>query len=60
MWRNGIPALDIWVRAVRRNEWVETPTTPMRSQAFDLWCVEKNKQGWKQAYAEFKELTGQG
>jgi hypothetical protein len=26
----------------------------------DLWCVEKNKQGWKQAYAEFKELTGQG
>jgi hypothetical protein len=23
----------------------------------DLWCVEKNKQGWKQAYAEFKELT---
>lgn len=23
----------------------------------DLWCVEKNKQGWKQAYAEFKMLT---
>jgi hypothetical protein len=25
----------------------------------DLWCVEKNKQGWKQAYAEFKELIGE-
>jgi hypothetical protein len=25
----------------------------------DLWCVEKNKQGWKQAYAEYKELTGE-
>jgi hypothetical protein len=25
----------------------------------DLWCVEKNKQGWKQAYAEFKELMGE-
>jgi hypothetical protein len=36
---------------------------PGRSQTQiiqDLWCVEKNKQGWKQAYAEFKELTGQG
>ena len=26
----------------------------------DLWCVEKNRQGWKQAYSEFKELTGEG
>lgn len=25
----------------------------------DLWCVEKNKQGWKQAYAEYKDLTGE-
>ena len=36
---------------------------PGRSQTQiiqDLWCVGKNKQGWKQAYAEFKELIGQG
>jgi hypothetical protein len=26
----------------------------------DLWSVEKNKQGWKQAYAEYKELMGEG
>jgi high-affinity Fe2+/Pb2+ permease len=25
----------------------------------DLWCVEKNKTGWKQAYTEFKELMGE-
>ena len=25
----------------------------------DLWGVEKNKQGWKQAYCEYKELTGE-
>jgi hypothetical protein len=24
----------------------------------DLWSVEKNKAGWKQAYAEYKELMG--
>jgi hypothetical protein len=26
----------------------------------DLWYVEKNKAGWKQAYAEYKELMGEG
>jgi hypothetical protein len=26
----------------------------------NLWSVEKNKQGWKQAYAEYKELMGEG
>lgn len=26
----------------------------------DLWSVEKNKQGWKQAYAEYKELMREG
>ncbi|HEY9672738.1 MAG TPA: hypothetical protein V6D11_14935 [Waterburya sp.] len=25
----------------------------------DLWAVEKNKAGWKQAYAEYKELMGE-
>jgi hypothetical protein len=25
----------------------------------DLWSVEKNKAGWKQAYTEYKELTGE-
>ncbi len=29
----GIPALDICVIAVRLNEWVLTPSTPMRLQA---------------------------
>jgi hypothetical protein len=33
MWRRGIPALDIWVRAVRRKLWVETPNKPTRAQA---------------------------
>ena len=33
MWPRGIPALDIWVRAVRRKLWVETPNKPTRAQA---------------------------
>jgi hypothetical protein len=24
-----------------------------------LWSVEKNRTGWKQAYAEYKELMGE-
>ena len=33
MWRSGIPALHIWVSAVRLKLWVLTPTNPMRLQA---------------------------
>jgi len=25
----------------------------------DVWCCEKNKAGWKQAYTEYKELIGE-